>query len=133
MKPTTGMNSTQMYPPLFPMSCILLNINEIEGISSKIQKMQKTIIIVILNGFNTSCKHVKLTTKSISRRTIIIELAKTPHQNSLREDLPEKSKALCQNKLNPLPSAILVFSPVIFIIYLYSLLTKTYPKAFGPQ
>ena len=119
MKPTIGMNNTKMYAPLFPMSCMRLNMREIEGSSSTRQKKEKSAIITMLNVLMTFGEYVKLAISSASKISMMIALPSTPHQNSRLELVPEKSNILIQKSLKPCQIFIKDFFQITEKLYIF--------------
>ena len=83
IKPAIGINSTKIYLPLLPMSCIRLKIREIDGSSSIKPNNAKSIIIITLNVFIAVSNPVSAYASKPIRINIIMALGKTPNQNSL--------------------------------------------------
>lgn len=93
------MKSTSIFQPLLPISCIRLNISDIDGTSSIKQNNTKTISIIMLKTLIAGEKQSKLIKSNPISKSIMIAFGKTPSQNSFRDDLPLKSNALTKNNL----------------------------------
>ena len=89
------------------MSCIRLNINEIEGKNSIIQNREKSEIMMMLNVFIVLSKPRRLYKSKPISPSIIMAFGKTPSQNSGREERPLKSKVRVKNNLKALNIVIL--------------------------